>query len=112
MLRLVMGAKLLPGETRATPVCLAGHSYFNLSSHSSSNRILDHVLRLPNSDRYTPLDVSSIPTREVRRVYDDDYDGDDDDKDGTTTTTTTGGAMDFRDGRTLAEALERTARMS
>ena len=88
-LRLVMRANLLPGETRATPICLAGHSYFNLAGHSSPSRILDHVLRMPNCENYTPLDGTSIPTREVRSV-----DRDDD-----------GGAMDFRDGRDLASAL-------
>ena len=67
-LRLVMRANLLPGETRATPICMAGHSYFNLAGHSSPSRILDHVLRLPNCEKYTPLDGTSIPTREVRSV--------------------------------------------
>jgi aldose 1-epimerase len=93
-LRLVMRANLLPGETRATPICLAGHSYFNLAGHSSPCRILDHVLRLPNCEKYTPLDGTSVPTREVRSV---DRDDDDDD----------GGAMDFREGRDLAYALSR-----
>jgi len=92
-LRLVMRANLLPGETRATPICMAGHSYFNLAGHSSPSRILDHVLRLPNCDKYTPLDGTSIPTREVRSVVDREYDDDD------------GGAMDFREGRDLASAL-------
>jgi aldose 1-epimerase len=92
-LRLVMRANLLPGETRATPICMAGHSYFNLAGHSSPSRILDHVLRLPNCEKYTPLDGTSIPTREVRSVVDRDDDDDD------------GGAMDFREGRDLASAL-------
>lgn len=67
-LRLVMTASLLPGETKATPIGLAQHSYFNLSSHNSSYRLNDHDLHMPNCLSYTPVDSTSIPTREVRRV--------------------------------------------
>jgi aldose 1-epimerase len=68
-LRLVMTASLLPGETKATPIGLAQHSYFNLSSHNSSkSRLNDHDLHMPNCLSYTPVDSTSIPTREVRHV--------------------------------------------
>ena len=63
-----MTAKLLPGETKAAPIGLAKHSYFNLSSHNSPNCILDHVLCLPNCWRYTPVDRTLISTREVQQV--------------------------------------------
>ncbi|KAL9180090.1 hypothetical protein ACHAXT_008060 [Thalassiosira profunda] len=88
-LRLDMRASLLPGETKATPLALAQHSYLNLASHSSPCRILGHTLQLPNCARYTPLDKTSIPTREVRRV---DGEGE-------------AAAMDFRKETVLADAL-------
>lgn len=65
---LEMRAKLLPGETKATPISLAQHSYFNLASHSSRRRIIDHTLHMPSCSMYTPLDETSIPTRAVHRV--------------------------------------------
>ena len=66
---LKMHATLLPGETKATPIALAQHSYFNLASHSSPSRILDHTLHMPNCcARFTPVDDTSLPTREVQRV--------------------------------------------
>lgn len=83
-----MTAKLLDGETKATPVALAQHSYFNLASHSSSTRILDHTLHMPNCNKYTPVDRTSIPTRAVDAV----------DLPGTK-------AMDFRKEKNLAEAM-------
>ncbi|KAL7489936.1 hypothetical protein ACHAW6_015671 [Cyclotella cf. meneghiniana] len=90
-LRLSMSAKLLPGETRATPISLAQHSYFNLASHSSPEGILNHVLKMPNCHKYTPVDQSSIPTREVLPVDD--------------ATDACVSAMDFRMGKTMADAL-------
>ena len=69
---LKMTANLLTGERKATPIALAQHSYFNLSSHSSPNRILDHSLHLPNCSKFTPLDNTSIPTRKIQQVKNDD----------------------------------------
>ena len=80
---LKMNAKLLPGETKATPIALAQHSYFNLASHSSPNRILDHTLHL-NCTKFTPFDNTSIPTREIQHVNN---------------------AMDFCKPKSLADAL-------
>ncbi|KAL7538927.1 hypothetical protein ACHAXR_008880 [Thalassiosira sp. AJA248-18] len=85
---LNMQASLLTGETKASPIALAQHSYFNLASHSSSKGILGHTLRLPNCTKFTPLDNTSIPTRDVQRVDDS----------GTK-------AMDFRKEKVLADAL-------
>jgi len=71
---LNMNANLLPGETtttttttKSTPISLAQHSYFNLAGHASPNRILDHTLQM-NCSEYTPVDNTSIPTRQVQKV--------------------------------------------
>jgi aldose 1-epimerase len=85
-LHLSMQAKLLPGETKATPISLSQHCYFNLASHSSKERILKHILEMP-SHKYTPVDQTSIPTREVASVENS--------------------AMDFRKGEILSEAMVR-----
>ncbi|KAL7547586.1 hypothetical protein ACHAWF_010874 [Thalassiosira exigua] len=87
-LSLEMRASLLPGEAKSTPIALAQHSYFNLSSHSSEKRILEHTLHLPNCARFTPLDRTSIPTREVQRVD-----------------CSEAKAMNFLEEKTLADAL-------
>jgi aldose 1-epimerase len=84
-LHLSMSAMLLPGETKATAISLAQHSYFNLASHSASERIMNHVLTMPNCHKFTPVDETSIPTREVLCVN--------------------GSAMDFRHGRIMSDAL-------
>ena len=83
-LRLSLSADL-EGD-QPTPINLAQHSYFNLSRHDHPDGILDHKLSLP-SDFYTPLDATSIPTREVKSLNDDT-------------------TMDWRGGRLMKEALE------
>ena len=90
---LSMRASLLPGETKATPISLAQHSYFNLSSHASRVGVLDHILHMPNCREFTPVNRSLIPTREVQRVEDAVY------RNGS------GTAMDFRSAKRLDEAL-------
>lgn len=84
-LHLSMTAKLLRNETKSTPISLASHSYFNLASHSSQERILNHLLKMPNCCSFTPVDVTSIPTGEVLPV------------DNT--------VMDFRAKKTICDAL-------
>lgn len=81
VLRLDMKANL-DGD-KATPINLAQHSYFNLSNQHDD--VLDHKLVI-EADAYTPVDETSIPTREVRSL----------DKD-------TG--MDWRKERSLRDAL-------
>jgi aldose 1-epimerase len=67
-LRLRLEAKLV-GDT-PTPVNLSQHSYFNLHRHDSPSGCLDHRLTI-FAEEYTPVDETSITTREVRKLADD-----------------------------------------
>lgn len=67
-LHLSMTAELLQNETKSTPISLAQHSYFNLASHLSQERIMGHQLKMPNCCSFTPVDATSIPTGEVLSV--------------------------------------------
>jgi len=77
-----LSVEYLAGTTRPTVVNLTQHSYFNLAGTGS---ILDHELRLIAFE-YTPTDVSSIPTGELRKVD--------------------GSPFDFRNARRIGERID------
>ena len=83
-LRVNMTAKLKDGKP--TPINLAAqHTYFNLGKHNDAHGILDHKMSL-SCESYTPVDATSIPTRNVVDVKDNL-------------------AMDLTAGKTLRESL-------
>lgn len=54
--------------TKATPINLTNHSYFNLAGHdTNSDEIYKHQIQM-NADRWTVTDSDSIPTGELRPV--------------------------------------------
>ncbi len=52
--------------TKATPVSLSAHPYFNLAGLSSGN-VLDHEFTIA-ADAFLPTDAKQIPTGEIRPV--------------------------------------------
>lgn len=52
---------------KATPLNLAGHSYFNLGGHSSGP-CLNHELELFDVEYFTPVDDTQIPTGNIVSV--------------------------------------------
>lgn len=71
-------------STKATPVSLAQHSYFNLAGHHSGSVRTHEVTIL--SDTFTPVDDNLIPTGELRPVD--------------------GSVMDLRDSTVLGDRLD------
>ncbi|XP_015115177.1 aldose 1-epimerase isoform X2 [Diachasma alloeum] len=54
--------------TKATPINLTNHSYFNLAGHATNaSELYKHSIML-NADRWTVTDADSIPTGEIRTV--------------------------------------------
>lgn len=53
-------------ETKATPISLAQHTYWNLAGHNSGN-ILDHSIQIWGS-HITPVDSNTVPTGEIMPV--------------------------------------------
>jgi aldose 1-epimerase len=53
-------------STRATPLNLTNHSYFNLAGHDSGSAV-GQIMTL-NADRYLPTDATAIPTGELASV--------------------------------------------
>jgi aldose 1-epimerase len=68
--RLDLTARLMEGGELCTPINLAQHSYFNLAPKNAAvDGILNHFIQL-ESDNYTPVDSTSIPTKEIHPVID------------------------------------------
>ncbi|XP_046613364.1 galactose mutarotase-like isoform X1 [Neodiprion virginianus] len=64
--RLVI--KMTAVSTKATPINLTNHSYFNLFGHSgNATELYKHEITI-NADRWTVTDEGSIPTGEIRSV--------------------------------------------
>ena len=55
---------------------LTNHSYFNLDGegYSQENSVMEHIVELPNSSKYTPVNELAIPTGELKSVKNTDFD--------------------------------------
>ena len=55
---------------------LTNHSYFNLdgAENTYENSVMEHIIHLPNSSKYTPVNEISIPTGEIKSVDGTDFD--------------------------------------
>ncbi len=63
-------ARMAPGETKASPVNLLHHSYFNLDG---SGDIRTHTLEA-GARFYHPVDEEAVPTGEIHRIDGSPYD--------------------------------------
>lgn len=55
---------------------LTNHSYFNLdgAENAYENSVMEHIVQLPNSSKYTPVNEIAIPTGEIKFVEGTDFD--------------------------------------
>ena len=55
---------------------LTNHSYFNLdgAENASENSVMEHLVELPNSSKYTPVNDIAIPTGEIKPFDGTDFD--------------------------------------
>lgn len=55
---------------------LTNHSYFNLdgAENTYENSVMEHIIHLPNSSKYTPVNEIAIPTGEIKSVEGTDFD--------------------------------------
>ena len=70
VLKVEHEARMAPGETKASPVNLLHHSYFNLDGTGDIRR---HRLEVP-ATFYHPVDEEAVPTGEIRFVEGSPYD--------------------------------------
>ncbi|KAJ3610826.1 hypothetical protein NHX12_022916 [Muraenolepis orangiensis] len=68
----VLRSLYIASSSRATPISLTNHSYFNLAGQAAEN-IYDHEVSI-NARSYLPVDSTSIPTGEVRAVEGSPFD--------------------------------------
>ena len=62
----ILALTLEATTTKATPVSLSAHPYFNLAGLSAAN-MLDHEITIA-ADHFLPTDAKQIPTGEIRHV--------------------------------------------
>jgi len=55
---------------------LTNHSYFNLDGVENAHEgsVMGHIVQLPNSSKYTPVNEIAIPTGEIKSVEGTDFD--------------------------------------
>lgn len=65
-LRIIYSAK----SDKDTVINMTNHTYFNLdgAENTTENSILEHIVTLPNSSKYTPNNQKGIPTGEIKDV--------------------------------------------
>lgn len=66
-------ARMAEGETRASPVNLLHHSYFNLDGDDGPGDVTRHALQV-NARFYHPVDAEAVPTGEIVRIDGSPYD--------------------------------------
>ncbi|KAK3882264.1 hypothetical protein Pcinc_013344 [Petrolisthes cinctipes] len=60
--------------TKATPICMTNHCFFNLAGHCCGQKgLFQHVVKV-NADRFTPVSKVLIPTGELAPVGGTAYD--------------------------------------